>query len=70
MHRFFSRKLAVAGLVIVIVMILFAAFGSNICQFTFVETNTADRYHFCHSGCDIRTDCASELSEDGSDAHA
>ena len=44
MHRFFSRKLAVAGLVIVIAMILFAAFGSNICQFTFDETNTADRY--------------------------
>ena len=43
-HRFFSRKLAVFGLIIVAAILLFAVFGSFVCQFTFDETNTPDRY--------------------------
>ena len=44
LHRFFSRKLAVFGMIIVIAIILFAMFGSNICQFTYDESITRDRY--------------------------
>ena len=44
LHRFFSRKLAVFGLIIVVAMILFALFGSYLTPFTFAETNTSDRY--------------------------
>lgn len=43
-HRFFSRKLAVLGLLILAAIMLFAIFGSFACQFTFDETNTSDRY--------------------------
>lgn len=44
LHRFFSRKIAVMGLIIVIVMILFALFGSYLTPYTFDEANTSDRY--------------------------
>ena len=48
-HRFFSRKLAVFGLIIVAAILLFAVFGSFVCQFTFDETNTPDRYQALNS---------------------
>lgn len=44
LHRFFSRKLAVFGTILVIAMILFAIFGSYLTAFTFDEANTRDRY--------------------------
>lgn len=44
LHRFLSRKLAVIGMIIVVAMILFAVFGSNLTPYTFDETNTRDRY--------------------------
>lgn len=44
LRRFFSRKLAVFGLIIVAAIVVYAIFGPLICQFTFDETNTPDRY--------------------------
>lgn len=44
LHRFFSRKIAVLGLAIVIAMMVFALIGSALTPYTFDETNTRDRY--------------------------
>lgn len=44
LHRFFSRKLAVFGAILVIAMILFAISGSCLTNYTFDETNTKDRF--------------------------
>ena len=44
LHRFFSRKIAVLGTVLVILIILFAVFGSSVARYTYDDANTADRY--------------------------
>ena len=44
LSRFFARRIAVAGLVIVVLMILFAMFGSYLTPYSYAERNTKDRY--------------------------
>lgn len=44
LHRFFSRKIAVLGTVLVILIIVFAVFGSSAARYTYDDANTADRY--------------------------
>ncbi len=44
LHRFFSRKIAVFGMIIVVSMVLFALLGASLTPYTFDETNTRDRY--------------------------
>ena len=44
LHRFFSRKIAVLGTVLVIAIILFAIFGSSVAKYTYDDANTRDRY--------------------------
>ncbi len=44
LHRFFSRKIAVIGMAIVVAMVIFSLFGSYLTPYTFDETNTRDRY--------------------------
>ena len=44
MKRFFSRKLAILGLIICGVILFLAIFGNLICPYTAAETNVADRF--------------------------
>ena len=44
LRRFFSRKIAVTGLVIVCLILLLAIFGSLICPYSPTKISAADRY--------------------------
>lgn len=44
LSRFFSRKMAVVGLVIVLFMLLFALFGDQLTEFSFSARNSKERY--------------------------
>lgn len=44
LSRFFARKIAVAGLAIVLLMILFAFFGDAFTKYNYFDRNSKDRY--------------------------
>ena len=44
LSRFLARKLAIFGLIIVVLFVLFALFGSYLTEYTYAGRNAADRY--------------------------
>lgn len=44
LSRFFARKIAVAGLMIVVFMVCFALFGQYLTEYSYSQRNTKDRY--------------------------
>lgn len=45
MSRFFNRKIAVIGLLIVLFMVLFALFGDQLTEYSYSGRNSKERYH-------------------------